>query len=715
MKHFRTTSIARKLTLLVILFSSLVTLVITALQLYLDYRHDVGGIHTFLTSIGKTHLKSMEESVWIIDDLQINLQLEGLIQRQDIVYAAVSMENKVAWSRGTIKAEDVISYSYPLYHKGLEEQELVGTLQVAGSLEGIYHRLLRRVAIILLSNGIKTFFVAGFILLLFQHVVTRHLVSISDHMQRLRIDTPALPLKLDRSNGQKIDELDQVTTKINSMHSRGHRAYLTLHDQEQRLRIFFDSSEEGIFSVDASGVCTFMNRICQDLFWPPPHGESFIGSNLMHLISTRCRLDWQTCSFYSLICRSLESGVAEMADSEQMCKGDGTCFPVCVRSYPVFEHGECTGVIVFFRDITEQYQLEREKQLLANVVSQSPAIIAISDNRGRVEYVNPGFEKLLGYAADEVIGRYPYFFWKDLRTPHQFRQMISVLGTGEQWRGRFTNTSKSGDVFSIDAAVSPVYDNEKSVINYVLVANDITRELELQDQLYHAQKMEAIGKLAASLAHEFGNPLLGVRFAIRDIKKRVSLNREDKNLMDLAEMECDRMKALITDLRQINRPSSKEKSRFNLHDMLDSLLIFNRKFLESRKIKLIKKYDSYDIMITAVEDQLRQVFVNLIINAGDAMAKSGGVLMIATELQDDTVVVSVCDNGYGIKADDLDHIFEPFFTTKKEVEGTGLGLPVSYGIVRAHEGEIKVGASPGETIFAVSLPLEPKEGASSQG
>jgi signal transduction histidine kinase len=239
------------------------------------------------------------------------------------------------------------------------------------------------------------------------------------------------------------------------------------------------------------------------------------------------------------------------------------------------------------------------------------------------------------------------------------------------------------------------------------MGRDITREQHLIEQLHHAQKMEAIGKLAASIAHEFGYPLLGIRFALRDVQQRLGQDSEDKKLLQLAENECDRMRKLIRDLQQFNRPSTRQKSVFDLHRILEDILTLNHNFLSKKKITLNRVYDHRALRVSAVEDQIRQVFINLTINAADAMAKKGGTLTIKTALCGEEVKVWVEDSGSGIAPENVGRIFEPFFTTKAAVEGAGLGLPVSYGIVRAHGGTIEVQSEPGETIFCVTLPAVP--------
>jgi predicted ATPase/signal transduction histidine kinase len=237
---------------------------------------------------------------------------------------------------------------------------------------------------------------------------------------------------------------------------------------------------------------------------------------------------------------------------------------------------------------------------------------------------------------------------------------------------------------------------------------EIDKRQAAQLQLLHAEKLSALGRLSASIAHEFGNPLIGVRYLLEDIKNRPALDREDQELLEIGLEECNRMKHLINDLQQLNKPSSGKHKSFNVHTIIDNVLLFQKKNMSSRKIAIAKDYDPGLPEIVAVEDQITQVLVNLVINAVDAIPEEGGCITVATAGKGDSIRISVRDSGAGIRPEDLEHIFEPFFSTKPAAEGTGLGLPVSYGIIAGHGGAITCSSTLGQgTTFTVSLPVSP--------
>ncbi len=229
---------------------------------------------------------------------------------------------------------------------------------------------------------------------------------------------------------------------------------------------------------------------------------------------------------------------------------------------------------------------------------------------------------------------------------------------------------------------------------------------EREHRLHQVQKMEAIGILSSSIAHEFGNPLMGINFLLSDLKHMSCLDEEHQRLLDLGLEECNRMKKLIRDLKCFYRPSTGQVAPVGLHQLIDDILLFQKSFLRSRKIGVVKAYGSDIPAVMAVEDQIKQVLVNLLLNAAESIDEDGGIVTIMTEVDREKVIVTIHDTGAGISLENQDDIFMPFFSTKPEVSGTGLGLSVSYGIVKNHKGEIKVSSSPDQgTTFTLILPI----------
>ena len=224
-------------------------------------------------------------------------------------------------------------------------------------------------------------------------------------------------------------------------------------------------------------------------------------------------------------------------------------------------------------------------------------------------------------------------------------------------------------------------------------------------QLLHAEKLSAVGKLSASIAHEFNNPLQGVLNVLNGVADRATLDEDDMELMAMAIHECHRMRDLIKILQDFNRPTSGQKSPVDIHAALDSLLLLGNKEYKTKKIVIEKRYGENMPLIRVVADQIKQVFLNLLNNAVDACA-GGGTITIETKKNGADVVVRIHDTGTGIKPEDRDRVFEPFFTTKPEVKGTGLGLSICYGIVKEHGGAIGVdNESDQGTTFTVTLPI----------
>ncbi|CAI2718986.1 sensor histidine kinase [Nitrospina watsonii] len=226
------------------------------------------------------------------------------------------------------------------------------------------------------------------------------------------------------------------------------------------------------------------------------------------------------------------------------------------------------------------------------------------------------------------------------------------------------------------------------------------------EQLMHAEKLSAVGKLAASIAHEINNPLMGVRNILEQIRGANTLNEELQGLTDLAVRETTRVMDLATRLRQFYRPSTGKAVALDLHQVFDDMMALKVKNFKNKNIQVVKQYAENLPKVTGVEDQVKQVALNLLQNAEEAIHGPNGKIRVVTSVLESEVTVQVEDTGCGIASEDIPKIFEPFYTTKAEVKGTGLGLSVSYGIVQKHGGSIECASTPGSgTRFTLKLPI----------
>ena len=237
-----------------------------------------------------------------------------------------------------------------------------------------------------------------------------------------------------------------------------------------------------------------------------------------------------------------------------------------------------------------------------------------------------------------------------------------------------------------------------------------TQELEqVQDQLIHAGKMAALGELAAGVAHEINNPLTGVLTFGSLLLKRVDENHPWRKDLETIVQQTSRCRNIIRGLLDFARQRKPDKKLWNLHTLLERTVALVEKQAPFQNIRIEKEFTTDLPSLFADGDQIQQVFMNIILNASDAMAAKGGTLTIKTESKDGAVEIAFTDTGPGIPKEHLSKLFDPFFTTKAAGKGTGLGLAISYGIIQSHSGDINVESERGKgATFRVRLPVETK-------
>ncbi len=377
-------------------------------------------------------------------------------------------------------------------------------------------------------------------------------------------------------------------------------------------------------------------------------------------------------------------------------------------------------------------QLLESEAILKTVANHTHAWEYWIDPQGNFIYCSPSCEQLTGYLVDdfmadpELMHRIVCQKEKAMFRTHaaaddknvcSFDFCIITAKKEERWcshtclaiydqDGKYMG--RRGSNFDITARKLAETELQNARASLEEIVEKRTAQLkQAQQQLIQSEKLSAIGSLSASIAHEFNNPLCGVRNVMERMNRKNTFNDTDQNLVTLALDECDRMKRLIHDLQSFNRPTNNLRKEIDLHQVIEAILSLIEKELKIKRISIVKEYSDLVPAISVVEDQLKQVLLNIIKNAGEAIGEAGGVVTISTSQKDKSVLIKIHDSGCGIKEELKEHIFEPFFTTKSAVKGTGLGLSVSYGIIKSHGGDIRVESEPGQgTSFTITLPVK---------
>jgi signal transduction histidine kinase/ActR/RegA family two-component response regulator len=280
------------------------------------------------------------------------------------------------------------------------------------------------------------------------------------------------------------------------------------------------------------------------------------------------------------------------------------------------------------------------------------------------------------------------------------------LGMLEAGRGGGSEPFGVADVRHCTILASQIAQAVQNARLYASVQERMLEIQRMQDRLVHAEKLSAVGRLAAGVAHEINNPLTAILGFADILGREEGLGAEQRADLGRIVEESRRCKGIVQDLMRFSRPTPSRKEPLDAASVVGKVLDLFRFELRRANIDVVRELPESLPPVQGDAAKLEQVFLNLVVNARDAMAPRGsGTLTVRAEAAGGLVRVSVADDGPGIEGDDLGRVFEPFFTTKPVGKGTGLGLSISYGIVGEHGGALTVSSSPGTgTVFVVELP-----------
>ncbi|WP_242054590.1 PAS domain S-box protein [Nostoc sp. FACHB-190] len=562
--------------------------------------------------------------------------------------------------------------------------------------------------------------------------------------------------------------VEDITSHKNTYVTAHQQAEITLKKSLKELAdIKFALDQSSIIAVtNNKGMIEYVNdNFCQISQYQP---AELIGKT--HRIINS---GYHSQEFFQEMWLTISQGRVWKGEVKNLAK-DGTYYWVDTTIVPVLdEQGKPQQYVAIRNDITARKQTEitlkkslKEVADIKFALDQS-SIVAVTNNKGMIEYVNDKFCQISQYQPAELIGKTHRIINSGYHSQEFFQEMWFTISQGKVWKGEVKNLAKDGTYYWVDTTIVPLLDEQGKPQQYVAIRNDITarkqaeaelsqkaKELEqaleelqhTQLQLIQTEKMSSLGQLVAGVAHEINNP---VSFIFGNLKHAYQYTQNLLNILKLYQSHypepdleiqeeaenCDleflvedlpklyssmtvganRISEIVASLRSFSRLDESDLKAADIHQGLDSTLMILEHRLASKtdrpKILVIKEYGNLPL-VECYAGQLNQVFMNILLNAIDALEENvqqlTPTIYIRTAMPNSTQVkISIIDNGVGMSDEVRQKIFDPFFTSKPIGKGTGMGLSISYQIIsNRHQGSLECISSPGKGAeFIMTIPV----------
>jgi PAS domain S-box-containing protein len=479
----------------------------------------------------------------------------------------------------------------------------------------------------------------------------------------------------------------------------------------RRFEKIAEMGDDGIFVFDNNYRIEFANTMATDI--ADYSLDELIGMDFNLLLNERHRK----------IMSDLHSEVEE-DENRRVCmemaintaKGDTKEVEVCIT----IAKGEEGAVktYAYTRDITQRKKMEREirekSEFLSKLIESSTDSIVVTDMEGNILLFNRGAEELLGYRAEEVIGKMNI---RNIYPPGVAKEVMDKMrgpdygGEGRLKSLPMVHRNRWGEMIDGSLSASIIFDDKGNEIATVGIFTDLRSRMnmekqlrETQQQLLQSEKLAAMGRLTSQIAHELNNPIYGIMNTLELLKSEIPEKSKRRRILDMSLSETERVSEMLSSMLSFSKPKEEERRYVDINKLLENIMLFFEKQLWEFNIEIKTKFDPELHHIQASPNQIRQVILNIIANARDAMPE-GGSLTVETVNKNVVIIINITDTGIGIPEEIKDKIFDAFFTTKHKVKGVGLGLSVCYGIVKDHGGDILVRSEVGKgTTFSVILP-----------
>ncbi|MBT3237834.1 MAG: PAS domain S-box protein [Rhodospirillaceae bacterium] len=747
--------IAWKIIASLVVFSTLITIVTTGVQLYTEYGRDIDAIDTRFDQVERSYIKSVSENVWEADVGRLNLLVSGIIEFPNFIYAEVRDENGlVLASEGEINDENLITKNYPLVQEFRGKNQEIGVLEITVGLSEVYGRIFDRVWLILVSNGIKTFLVAIFMYLLVYWLLTRHLDVIATASREIDFTKKPVPVTVNRGPFlNQPDEIDQLVDAFNDMQETIYDSYIELRalNIDLEMRVNERTQELSDKVIEQKRTAAELARNEERLRDIAEAGSDWMwemDSDLRFSYISESSENHGTPKANDLIGRHRKEMSAEdddelwaqhMSDMENrrsfrdfrylMKRGDDEAIHVRISGKPIFDDdGEFKGYRGIGTNITEQVEAEafiaetsQKLHVLSSAIQQNPSMVFITDKSGNIEYVNETFSRMTQYKLSEVIGKNPRILKSQETPPETHADIWDRILNGKSWRGEIRDIRKDGEGFWAYATIAPIKNEMGETTHFVATHEDISIRKDAERKLLDATKQaefanRAKTELLANMSHELRTPLNAIiGFSQAFLGQLFGKLGNDKYLEYAGDINAsgNHLLELINDILDV---SAIEAGKVNLHEIevpIGRILKSSLRLVEPRAnsegiiLNMEVAPDLPEILVD--ERRIKQVFLNLLSNAVKFTEKGGSVTISATHADNGGVDITVSDTGIGMTDDEIITAMSAFGQVdgglNRKEEGTGLGLPLTESLVELHDGTLDLKSEKGVgTTVTVNIP-----------